>query len=122
MSLKAGSQASRPRPSSRLLLLGLLLLPAVIAQVIGPPSPPLLFSPADPEEGDGFLQCMCVKTISSVHPKHIASLEVIRAGRHCPTSQMIATLKNGQKICLDPHAPLYKKIMKKLMKSKPPTD
>ncbi|XP_059524767.1 platelet factor 4-like isoform X1 [Myotis daubentonii] len=111
MSLKAGSQASRPWPSSRLLLLGLLLLPAVVAQLS-----------ADPEEGDGFLQCMCVKTVSGVHPKHIASLEVIRAGRHCPTSQMIATLKNGQKICLDPHAPLYKKIMKKLMKSKPPTD
>ncbi|XP_006770711.1 PREDICTED: platelet factor 4 isoform X2 [Myotis davidii] len=110
MSLKVGSQASRPWPSSGLLLLGLLLLPAVVAQVI------------DPEEGDGFLQCMCVKTISGVHPKHIASLEVIAAGRHCPTSQMIATLKNGQKICLDPHAPLYKKIVKKLMKSKPPTD
>ncbi|XP_070265782.1 platelet factor 4-like isoform X2 [Myotis yumanensis] len=110
MSLRAGFQASCPRPSSGLLLLGLLLLPAVVAQV------------SDPEEGDGDLQCMCVKTSSRVHPKHIASLEVIRAGLHCPTSQMIATLKNGKKICLDPNAPIYKKIIKKLMKSKPPTD
>lgn len=30
-----------------------------------------------------------------------------------------ATLKNGKKICLDPDAPIYKKIIKKLMKSKP---
>ncbi|XP_005874883.1 PREDICTED: platelet factor 4 isoform X2 [Myotis brandtii] len=110
MSLRVGARASRPRPSSGLLLLGLLLLPAVVAQV------------SDPEEGDGDLQCMCVKTSSRVHPKHITSLEVIRAGLHCPTSQMIATLKNGKKICLDPHAPIYKKIIKKLMKSKPPTD
>ncbi|XP_006094441.1 platelet factor 4-like isoform X2 [Myotis lucifugus] len=110
MSLRGGSRASRPRPSSGLLLLGLLLLPAVVAQV------------SDAEEGDGDLQCMCVKTSARVHPKHIASLEVIRAGLHCPTSQMIATLKNGKKICLDPNAPIYKKIIKKLMKSKPPTD
>ncbi|XP_008141903.2 platelet factor 4-like [Eptesicus fuscus] len=110
MSLRAGSRASRPWPGSGLLLLGLLLLPAVVAQV------------SDPEEGDGDLQCLCVKTSTRVHPKHITSLEVIRAGLHCPSTQMIATLKNGKKICLDPHAPMYKKIIKKLMKSKAPTD
>uniref|UniRef100_G1Q3X8 Multifunctional fusion protein n=1 Tax=Myotis lucifugus TaxID=59463 RepID=G1Q3X8_MYOLU len=110
-------RASRPRPSSGLLLLGLLLLPAVVAQES--PLPPSVPLPPNSyaEEGDGDLQCMCVKTSARVHPKHIASLEVIRAGLHCPTSQMIATLKNGKKICLDPNAPIYKKIIKKLMKS-----
>lgn len=49
-------------------------------------------SPAAPEEGDGDLQCMCVKTTSQVHPKHIMSLEVIRAGLHCPTSQLMWVL------------------------------
>ncbi|XP_008572035.1 PREDICTED: platelet factor 4-like [Galeopterus variegatus] len=106
MSLPAGSGASRTRPSLGLLFLGLLLLPALVA-----------IASADPEEGDGDLQCLCVKTTSRVHAKHITSLEVIKAGPQCPTAQMIATLKNGRKICLDQQAPLYKKIIKKLLES-----
>ncbi|XP_066136849.1 platelet factor 4 [Saccopteryx bilineata] len=106
MSLGASSRASRPRPGPGLLLLGLLLLPAVVAGVS-----------ADPEEGDRDLQCVCAKTTSRIHPKRIINLEVIGAGPHCPTSQMIATLRKGEKICLDPHAPIYKNIIKKLIKS-----
>ncbi|XP_050646930.1 platelet factor 4 isoform X1 [Macaca thibetana thibetana] len=68
-------------------------------------------------EEDGDLQCLCVKTTSQVRPRHITSLEVIKAGPHCPTAQLIATLKNGRKICLDLQAPLYKKIVKKLLES-----
>ncbi|KAL0596092.1 Platelet factor 4 [Plecturocebus cupreus] len=98
MSSAAGSRASR----LGLLLLGLLLLPAVVA-----------FASDDTEEGDGDLQCLCVKTTSQVRPRRITSLEVIKAGPHCPTAQLIATLKNGRKICLDLKAPLYKKIVKK---------
>nr|XP_010967643.1 platelet factor 4-like [Camelus bactrianus] len=105
MSLIAGPRASRCRPSPRLLLLGLLLLPA------------LALAQADPEAGDGDLHCLCVKTTSGVHPKHISSLEVIGAGLHCPSPQLIATLKKGRKICLDPQAPLYKRIIKKLLKT-----
>ncbi|KAM7156872.1 platelet factor 4-like isoform 1-T1 [Molossus nigricans] len=106
MNLRAASRAARPWPSPRLLLLGLLLLPAAVA-----------LASADPEEGDGNLQCLCVKTTAGVHLKHITSLEVIRPGVHCPTLQMIATLKRGEKICLDPNAPTSKKIIKKLTKS-----
>ncbi|XP_051026253.1 platelet factor 4 [Acomys russatus] len=95
------------RPSPQLLFLGLLFLPAVVAM-----------TSASPEESDGDLSCICVKTISSgIHPKHFTSLEVIRAGRHCAVPQLIATLKNGRKICLDPQASLYKKVVKKLLKS-----
>ncbi|XP_035877884.1 platelet factor 4-like isoform X1 [Phyllostomus discolor] len=108
MSLRMGSCAF---PIPGLLLLGLLLLPAVVAR-----------TSAEPEEGEGDLQCMCVNTTSRVHPKHIISLEVIRAGPHCPTSQMIATLKKGKKICLDPHAPIYRRIIQKLAGSKPLAD
>ncbi|XP_054342092.1 platelet factor 4 isoform X1 [Pongo pygmaeus] len=68
-------------------------------------------------EEDGDLQCLCVKTTSQVRPRHITSLEVIKAGPHCRTVQLIATLKNGRKICLDLQAPLYKKIIKKLLES-----
>ncbi|XP_037006109.2 platelet factor 4-like isoform X2 [Artibeus jamaicensis] len=102
MSLRAGSCTF---PIPWLLLLGLLLLPAVVA------------STNEPEEGEGALQCMCVNTTSRVHSKHIISLEVIRAGPHCPTPQMIATLKKGKKVCLDPHAPRYRRIIKKLTES-----
>nr|XP_004038862.2 platelet factor 4 [Gorilla gorilla gorilla] len=100
MSSAAGFCASRPG----LLFLGLLLLPLVVA-----------FASAEAEDGD--LQCLCVKTTSQVRPRHITSLEVIKAGPHCPTAQLIATLKNGRKICLDLQAPLYKKIIKKLLES-----
>ncbi|XP_025242278.1 platelet factor 4 isoform X2 [Theropithecus gelada] len=100
------SSAARFCPSRPVLLfLGLLLLPVVVA-----------FATAEAEE-DGDLQCLCVKTTSQVRPRHITSLEVIKAGPHCPTAQLIATLKNGRKICLDLQAPLYKKIVKKLLES-----
>ncbi|XP_054445847.1 platelet factor 4-like isoform X2 [Pteronotus mesoamericanus] len=114
MSLRVGSRAARPGPvRGLLLLLGLLLLPAVVAGASGENR-----SGTDPEEGDGDLQCVCMKTTSRVHPKYIVSLEMIRPGPHCPTFQMIATLKKGRKTCLDPDAPIYRKIIKKLMERK----
>ncbi|XP_024609961.1 platelet factor 4-like isoform X2 [Neophocaena asiaeorientalis asiaeorientalis] len=100
MSLAAGTRAPGPRPSPGLLL----LLAVALAQ-------------ADSEGGAGDLRCVCVKTTSAVHPRSISSLEVIGAGLHCPSPQLIATLKDGRKICLDPQNPLYKKIIKKLLKS-----
>ncbi|XP_004283635.1 platelet factor 4 [Orcinus orca] len=112
MSLAAGTRAPGPRPSPGLLL----LLAVALAQesslptVPGPPA-------ADSEGGAGDLRCVCVKTTSAVHPRSISSLEVIGAGLHCPSPQLIATLKDGRKICLDPQNPLYKKIIKKLLKS-----
>ncbi|XP_077607366.1 platelet factor 4-like [Crocuta crocuta] len=101
----AGSRAPSPWASLRLLLLGLLLLPAVVAL------------PRVDAEDKEHLRCVCVKTISGVHPKHINSLEVLGAAPHCSIPQIIATLKHGRKVCLDPNAPLYKKIIRKLLKS-----
>ncbi|XP_068831737.1 platelet factor 4 isoform X2 [Capricornis sumatraensis] len=105
MNPAVGTRASRPRSSPGLLLLGLLLLPAIaLAQ--------------DSEGGEEKdLQCVCLKTTSGIHPRHISSLEVIGAGLHCPSPQLIATLKTGRKICLDQQNPLYKKIIKRLLKS-----
>ncbi|XP_058578274.1 platelet factor 4-like [Neofelis nebulosa] len=104
MRLRVGARAPSPLPSSGLLLLGLLLLPAVVS-----------VPRVDPE--DEHLRCVCVKTTSDVRPKYIRSLEVMGATVHCPVPQMIASLKNGRKICLDPNAPLYKKILRKLLES-----
>ncbi|XP_061047448.1 platelet factor 4-like isoform X2 [Eubalaena glacialis] len=102
MSLTAGARAPGPRPSPGLLLL--LLLAVALAQ-------------AGSEGGAGDLRCVCVKTTSAVHRRRISSLEVIGAGLHCPSPQLIATLKDGRKFCLDPQNPLYKKIIKKLLKT-----
>ncbi|XP_034860285.1 platelet factor 4-like [Mirounga angustirostris] len=106
MSVGARSRAPSPWRGARLLLLGLLLLPASVA-----------LRTVDPEGGDEDLRCVCMKTTSLVRPRHISSLEVIGVSGHCPTPQMIASLKDGRKICLDPNAPLYKKIIRKLLKS-----
>ncbi|XP_012515296.1 PREDICTED: platelet factor 4-like [Propithecus coquereli] len=106
MSFPEDSGISRARASPGLLLLGLLFLTAAVATTS---------ASADPEDGAGDLQCLCVKTTSRVPPKQVTSLEVIKAGPHCPTAQLIATLKHGQKICLDQQASPYKKIIKKLL-------
>ncbi|KAM9237578.1 platelet factor 4-like [Dugong dugon] len=108
MSHQRSSGTWYAQPSPGLLLLGLLLLPAVVA---------FASASADPAEEDSDLHCMCVRTTSAVHPKHVTSLEMIKSGLHCPKAQMIATLKNGRKICLDPQGPIYKKIIRKLLEN-----
>lgn len=35
------------------------------------------------------LYCMCMKTISGIHPSNIQSLEVLRAGPHCANVQVM---------------------------------
>ncbi|XP_027455444.1 platelet factor 4-like [Zalophus californianus] len=106
MSVGARSRAPSPWRGAQRLLLGLLLLPAGVA-----------LRTVDLEGGDEDLRCVCMKTTSLVRSRHISSLEVIGVSDHCPTPQMIASLKDGRKICLDPNAPLYKKIIRKLLKS-----
>ncbi|AEV80662.1 chemokine vCXCL7 [Cercopithecine betaherpesvirus 5] len=60
------------------------------------------------------LRCQCTNTQSGIHPKNIQSLEIRKPGATCPNKEVIATLKNGQKVCLNPEAPMVKnKILKK---------
>ncbi|ELR59601.1 Platelet basic protein [Bos mutus] len=61
------------------------------------------------------LRCLCVKTISGIHSSNIQSLEVNRAGPHCNKVEVIAELKNGKKICLNPEGPQIKKIVQKIL-------
>ncbi|XP_014640251.1 PREDICTED: platelet basic protein [Ceratotherium simum simum] len=63
------------------------------------------------------LRCLCLQTTSGVHPSKIQSLKVMRAGPHCHKVEVIATMRNGRKTCVDPQAPLYKKIIKKILES-----
>ncbi|XP_045427684.1 platelet basic protein isoform X3 [Pipistrellus kuhlii] len=67
------------------------------------------------EERYAELRCTCIQTTSGIHPKNIQTLKMFKAGPHCPNIELIATLKNGKKICLDPNAPMIKKIIQKIL-------
>ncbi|XP_069084055.1 interleukin-8-like [Pleurodeles waltl] len=62
------------------------------------------------------LRCQCIKTESRIiHPKHIQTVELIQSGAHCSNVEVIATLKSGQAVCLDPSAKWVEKIIKRIL-------
>ncbi|XP_052054505.1 C-X-C motif chemokine 6 [Apodemus sylvaticus] len=63
------------------------------------------------------LRCICLTVTPRINPKMIANLEVIPAGPQCSTVEVIAKLKNQKDVCLDPEAPLIKKIIQKILDS-----
>ncbi|XP_055451602.1 C-X-C motif chemokine 2-like [Psammomys obesus] len=62
------------------------------------------------------LRCQCLKTLPRIDFKSIQSLTVTPPGPHCTQTEVIATLKNGQEVCLDPEAPLVQRIIQKILK------
>ncbi|XP_010638900.1 platelet basic protein-like [Fukomys damarensis] len=97
-------------PSLHRVLGGLLLL-SLLLTVMAPSTN------GQPESIEPLieLRCLCVKTVSGIHPSKISTLEVIKAGSHCSKVQVIATLKEGQKVCLNPDAPGVKKMIQKTL-------
>uniref|UniRef100_A0A8D2GY10 C-X-C motif chemokine n=1 Tax=Urocitellus parryii TaxID=9999 RepID=A0A8D2GY10_UROPR len=61
------------------------------------------------------LRCQCLQTVQGIHLKNIQSVKVMSPGPHCAQTEVIATLKNGQEACLNPEAPLVKKIIDKML-------
>ncbi|XP_010592443.1 growth-regulated alpha protein [Loxodonta africana] len=61
------------------------------------------------------LRCQCVKTVQGIHPKNIASVKVTPPGPHCADTEVIATLKNGQEVCLNPTAPMVIRLIEKIL-------
>ncbi|XP_004465381.1 growth-regulated protein homolog gamma-like [Dasypus novemcinctus] len=61
------------------------------------------------------LRCQCVRTVQGIHPKNIDSIKVTSPGAHCAQTEVIATLKDGQETCLNPAAPMVKKIIQKML-------
>ncbi|XP_023054275.1 growth-regulated alpha protein [Piliocolobus tephrosceles] len=61
------------------------------------------------------LRCQCLQTLQGIHPKNIQSVNVKAPGPHCAETEVIATLKNGQKACLNPASPMVKKIIQKIL-------
>ncbi|XP_066240837.1 growth-regulated protein homolog gamma-like [Saccopteryx leptura] len=69
------------------------------------------------------LRCQCLQTAQGINVKNIHSVKVTQPGPHCAQTEVIATLKNGQKVCLNPAAPMVKKMISKLLnKGVAPTD
>ncbi|XP_070265761.1 growth-regulated protein homolog gamma-like [Myotis yumanensis] len=61
------------------------------------------------------LRCQCMQTMNGIHPRIIQSVKVTSPGPHCDRTEVIAILKNGQKVCLNPASPQVKKILDKLL-------
>ncbi|XP_055967137.1 growth-regulated protein homolog gamma-like [Sorex fumeus] len=94
----AAPSALRTLPAALLLL----LLSAACRQAAGEPL-------------DAELRCQCLETMQGIHFKNIQSVTVTPPAPHCPRTEVVATLKNGQQACLNPEAPLVKKIIEKML-------
>ncbi|KAM8804090.1 permeability factor 2-like [Rhynchonycteris naso] len=69
------------------------------------------------------LRCQCLQTSQGINVKNIKSVKVTQPAPHCAQTEVIATLKNGQEVCLNPAAPMVKKIIDKILnKGVAPTD
>ncbi|EDL05308.1 platelet basic protein precursor [Mus musculus] len=88
-----------------LLLLGLILVALA----------PLTAGKSDGMDPYIELRCRCTNTISGIPFNSISLVNVYRPGVHCADVEVIATLKNGQKTCLDPNAPGVKRIVMKIL-------
>ncbi|XP_062055202.1 alveolar macrophage chemotactic factor [Lepus europaeus] len=107
MSLLSSRASRLSGPSSCLCALLALLL-------LTPPAPLASAGPVAAVVRE--LRCVCLTT-TAIHPKMIASLQVIAAGPQCSKVEVVASLKNGREICLDPEAPLIKKAIQKILES-----
>ncbi|KAM5284347.1 C-X-C motif chemokine 6-like isoform 4-T4 [Hipposideros larvatus] len=106
MSLQSSRTALVPSPSRSLCALLALLL-------LTPPGPLACAGPLSIVQRE--LRCVCLTHAPLIHPKMISNLQVIPAGPQCPRVEVIAKLKNGKELCLDPEAPRIKKIVQKIL-------
>ncbi|XP_060637323.1 interleukin-8-like [Anolis sagrei] len=89
---------------SALRCLALLLLLGITCQVQAAPM-------------TGELRCRCIQKVSEmIAPRHFANIELTPEGPHCPVSEVIATLKSGKEVCLDPTSRWVKLIISKILK------
>ncbi|NWR22644.1 IL8 protein, partial [Emberiza fucata] len=62
------------------------------------------------------LRCQCISTHSKfIHPKFIQNVNLTPSGPHCKNVEVIATLRNGREVCLEPSAPWVKLIIKVIL-------
>ncbi|KAI1238735.1 hypothetical protein IHE44_0013476, partial [Lamprotornis superbus] len=62
------------------------------------------------------LRCHCISTHSRfIHPKFIQNVNLTPSGPHCKNVEVIATLRDGREVCLEPTAPWVKLIIKTIL-------
>ncbi|NXI82564.1 IL8 protein, partial [Rhipidura dahli] len=66
-------------------------------------------------DGGGF-QCQCISTHSKfIPPKIIQDVRVSQRRPHCKNVEIIATLKDGREVCVEPTAPWVRLTVKALL-------
>ncbi|XP_036269838.1 growth-regulated protein homolog isoform X1 [Pipistrellus kuhlii] len=114
---RTATAASAPRaPGLLRAALLLLLLVAACRQTAAEPLVPAA-APVDPAAAPvaSELRCLCLENLDRIHPKYIQSVKVTSPGPYCDKTEVIASLKNGQEVCLNPATPLVKMILKTLL-------
>ncbi|KAM7419169.1 hypothetical protein PAMA_016339 [Pampus argenteus] len=66
------------------------------------------------------LHCRCIMTESRRIGNHIEKVELIPANSHCEETEIIATLKTGEEVCLNPKAPWVDRVIKKILSNRKP--
>ncbi|NXI59104.1 IL8 protein, partial [Chloroceryle aenea] len=62
------------------------------------------------------LRCQCIATHSKfIPPKAIQDVKLTQSGPHCKNVEVIATLKDGREVCLEPTAPWVQLIVKAIL-------
>ncbi|XP_049671304.1 interleukin-8-like isoform X1 [Accipiter gentilis] len=62
------------------------------------------------------LRCQCIATHSKfIPPKSIQDVKLTQSGPHCKNVEVIATLKDGREVCLEPTAPWVQLIVKAIL-------
>ncbi|NXA22874.1 IL8 protein, partial [Ibidorhyncha struthersii] len=62
------------------------------------------------------LRCQCVATHSRfIPPKSIQDVKLTQSGPHCKNVEVIATLKDGREVCLEPTASWVQLIVKAIL-------
>ncbi|XP_074760050.1 interleukin-8-like [Athene noctua] len=62
------------------------------------------------------LRCQCIATHSKfIPPKSIQDVKLTQSGPHCKNVEVIATLKDGREVCLEPTAPWVQLIIKAIL-------
>ncbi|KAB5528582.1 hypothetical protein PHYPO_G00141880 [Pangasianodon hypophthalmus] len=64
-------------------------------------------------------QCRCLSTTDTyMNPRWFQTIEIVPAGPHCRSSEVIITLKDKKTVCVEPEAGWVQRIISKVIKSK----
>nr|ABS84093.1 RhUL146b [macacine betaherpesvirus 3] len=67
------------------------------------------------------LRCQCLHVTRGIRPSNIKDITITKPNAGCDRKEIIATLKNGKQVCLDPEAPMMKKLLSKVPEGKYPS-